>query len=208
MTTAVLEIRRMTLKTLIFLHDHFKPYTCLWQTDLQPVLKSECQPGNTLVLTLSFSFFGFVLFIATKVYISYRGWNTYLHARLRPVWLLSKMAGKGLNSDQNHSILHQNWDHQKGHQGSTVCGSVPGEPGCLILDADDKMLQLLWAAPLTPRRESFISFMKDFLILWWTNNALNRARAATSPRQLLQKCHLRTFVASKNKPPVRFATSR
>lgn len=54
MTTAVLEIRRMTLKTLIFLHDHFKPYTCLWQTDLQPVLKSGCQPGNTLTLTLSF----------------------------------------------------------------------------------------------------------------------------------------------------------
>lgn len=52
----------MTLKTLIFLHDHFKPYTCLWQTDLQPGLKSECQPGNTLSLTLSFSFFLLALF--------------------------------------------------------------------------------------------------------------------------------------------------
>lgn len=63
MTTAVLEIRRMTLKTLIFLHDHFKAYTCLWQTDLQPVLKSGCQPGNTLILTLSF-FFSFFFFPA------------------------------------------------------------------------------------------------------------------------------------------------
>lgn len=51
----------MTLKTLIFLHDHFKPYTCLWQTDLQPVLKSGCQPANTIILTLS-SFFSPALF--------------------------------------------------------------------------------------------------------------------------------------------------
>lgn len=119
MTTAVLEIRRMTLKTLIFLHDHFKPYTCLWQTDLQPVLKSGRQRGNTLTLTLSFFFSSFVLFSTTKIHISYRCCSIYLHSG--PLYSRAcegggcwGVAGKALKwPNVNHRILRQTWEPEK-----------------------------------------------------------------------------------------------